>query len=906
MRRLTSVILSLMVAWAIAGGPGAPVGVVASAANATTAATGAQAKTKFRKHPRSGRSGRYIVVLTDGVHQDVVAAIATELSNKHRGKTRHLYRKALKGFAAELSEAEALRLSADPRVLYVEEDTLAYGSAIQSGAPWGLDRIDQRHAARDGMYRFEGDGRGVHLYIIDSGVRVSHAQFAPSGRATADYGRYGTEDCNGHGTAVASLAAGTTTGVAKAAFVHAVRVLDCSAVGYWSDIIDGIDWVAANHLKPAVANMSIVGAGQVSSVSDAIRGAVDAGVTFVAAAGNNAVDACEQTPGFIRTSTPYHTAVSAVIVGNADPVDRRYHSSNYGACLDLFAPGTGIYSAYHGSDSEYATMTGTSMASPFVAGAAALYLQRTPAATPAEVLEAMANTATRDALTEVNPGSPNRLLFAAAMGDRTAPAAALTAPAAGATVSGTVDVAANASDDLELASVEFYAGGTLIATDHSAPYSVSWVTNSLANGAYSLTAVAIDSGGNVTTSAARTVVVDHVTVRSAFGPIEAEAYDSMSGIVQNASHIGYLDHGDWVRYGAVDFGSGAASVSISVAVALGYAGKQIQLRIGSTSGPLLGTLTVASTGGWSTFVTQTTPIAGASGVHDLYLVFVGGDGVGNVDRLQFHASTASSAFEPIEAESFDGMSGIVKAPTYIGYLDHDDWVRYTAVDFGSGATSASIRVAVASGYAGKQIQLRIGSTTGTQIGTLTVASTGGWSTFVTQTTPIAGASGVHDLYLVFSGGDGVGNVDWLGFDVAEGENEAGTGELPPAGWVASASASYSPASRAIDRSASYKWQNGRSQASFNDYLQVDLGAPRTFNRIVLEHTGSSNDYPVAYRVDVSDDGSAWTTVHSGAGTPAATNAVLPGTYTKRYVRVTETGSTGVYWFTVNELRLFYD
>jgi subtilisin family serine protease len=831
------------------------------------------------------------VVLGDATHEDVVPGIASELTARHNGRRHQVYGKALKGFVAELSPAAAVALSNDSRVEFVEEDTLAYAAAIQTSAPWGLDRIDQRRSAPDGIYRYDSDGRGVHMYIIDSGVRISHAEFAPLGRATKDFGRYGLDDCYGHGTGVASVAGGIRTGVAKAAFIHSVRVLDCSGTAPWSDIIEGIDWVAANHRKPAVANMSIGGGGTFSSVERAIQGAIDAGVTFVAAAGNNFVDACTMTPGFVT---------SAVIVGNADAADRRYFSSNYGACVDLFAPGSGISGASFTSDSGFSTFTGTSMSAPLVAGAAALYLQRRPTAPPAEVVDAIVDSATPGELIELN-GSPNLLLYTRAVGDSVPPTVSLTAPAAGSTVSGTVDVAAAATDNLEVAAVEFYAGGTLITIDHTAPYAARWVTNALAPGSYSLTAVAIDSGGNATTSAARTVRVTNPDTRSAFAAIEAEAYDAMSGIVKNPTYIGYADGGDWVKYGGIDFGAGADAVSVYVAVAPGYAGKSIQFRLDSTTGPIIGALDVASTGGWQTYITQTTAITGASGVHDLFLVFAGGDGVGNIDLLQFRSGGASrSALVRREAEAFDSMSGVVKKPTYIGYLDGGDWVRYRALDFGRGANAASIRVAVAPGYAGKSIQLRLDSTTGPRIGTLTVASTGGWHTFVTQSVAIGGASGVHDLYLVFAGGAAVGNVDWLQFH--------GTRELATTGWSASASASasYAPASRAIDRNPTFKWQNGRSQATSNDYIQVDLGSARMFNRIVLEHTGNLNDYPVAYALTVSDDGKTWTTVKTGAGTRTATTISLPDKHTKRYLRVTETGSVGGYWFTVNELRVFID
>lgn len=869
---------------------------------------GSQASTgragpKFRQHPNGPRSGRYIVVLEEGTHADLVGDVALELAAARGGRLRHLYRRALKGFSVEMPGPAAAALSADPRVAFVEEDTLAFGLAVQSNAPWGLDRIDQRARPGDGLYRYGGDGRGVHLYILDSGVRVSHAEFAPAGRATLDYGPSGMDDCHGHGTAVASVAAGVTTGVAKAAYVHSVRVLDCNATGTWSDVIDGIEWVTAYHRKPAVINMSIGSSGVVSSVRLAMQGALDAGVVFVAAAGNGGTDACGTTPAFVRDASGGAPALPALLAGNVDSSDRRQAASNYGACVDIFAPGTDIASASRRGDSAYSSFTGTSMAAPLVSGAAALYLQRTPAARPAEVLEAVVDTATRDVLSDLNTGSPNRLLFARPLGDRTAPSVSLVAPAAGSTVSGTIDITANASDDVEIALVEFYAGTTLIGSDPSAPYSARWTTTSFANGSHAVKAVAIDAGGNAAASV-RTVTVSNGTVRRAVDLIEAEQFDAMSGIVRRDTYIGYLDAGDWVKYAGVDFGAGVSSIALRLAVHPAYAGKQIQIRLDAPTGQLAGTLTVSGTGGWHSYATQTSSITSARGVHDLYLVFAGGAGVANIDWLRFSsgpASGARNAFSPIEAESYDAMSGIVRSGSYIGYLDEGDWVKYGTVDFEGGASAVSIRVAVDPAYAGRQIQLRLDSPSGPLAGALRVASTGGWYTFATQTTSIAGASGTRDLYLVFSGGNGVGNIDWLQF---AGSSSQASGELSPAGWTASASASYSPASRAIDRQEDSKWQNGRSQASSNDHLQVDLGSPASFTRIALDHAPNVNDYPVAYEVSISSDGRTWTRIASGSGTPGSTSIVLASRVTARHVRVTETGSSGAYWFTVNELRLF--
>ena len=251
---------------------------------------------------------------------------------------------------------------------------------------------------------------------------------------------------------------------------------------------------------------------------------------------------------------------------------------------------------------------------------------------------------------------------------------------------------------------------------------------------------------------------------SAFSTLQAESYDAMEGIVDAGTHIGYLDNGDWVKYSGVDFVTGAGSVQLRVAVDAPYAGSRIELRLDSIGGTLVGTHTVASTGGWSSFQTQTTAIRTVSGVHDLYLVFTGGDGVANLDWFQFSStSTARSAFATLQAEAFDAMEGILSDGNAVGYADAGDWVKYSDLDFGTGAAAFEVRIAVDPSYAGQQIQIRLDGTAGQLIGTHTVASTGGWGTYQTQSVAVTSVSGVHDLYLLFVGGDGVGNLDWFRF-----------------------------------------------------------------------------------------------------------------------------------------------
>lgn len=349
----------------------------------------------------------YIVVLDDEVVGErgpfsIAPYIASELATNHGGKLKHVYQNALNGFAVEMTEAQAEALSNDFRVKFVEEDGVVQADATQSNPPWGLDRIDQRNLPLNAIYTFNWTGSGVRAYVIDTGIRTAHGQFG--GRASNVFDAFGGSgaDCNGHGTHVAGTIGGSTYGVAKSAMLRGVRVLDCNGSGSNSGVIAGVDWVRLNHIAPAVANMSL-GGGASSALDTAVNNLHNANVTIAVAAGNdNGANACNVSPA---------RAANAITVGSTTQSDARSSFSNIGTCLDIFAPGSGILSAWWTSNTATATLSGTSMASPHVAGAAALYKQANPSASSTTIRNALVNNATTGVLSNVGTGSPNRLLY---------------------------------------------------------------------------------------------------------------------------------------------------------------------------------------------------------------------------------------------------------------------------------------------------------------------------------------------------------------------------------------------------------------------------------------------------------------------------------------------------------------
>jgi serine protease len=364
------------------------------------AASGQEVQTTERAIP-----GRYIVVLEDEeVGTASVPAVASDLARQFGGQVAHVYQNTIRGFAAAMSATNAAALARHPRVRYVEQDSVRYIVATQSNATWGLDRIDQRDRPLNGAYTYNATAGTVRVYVVDTGIRASHAEFGgrvSSNGFTAISDGNGTNDCNGHGTHVAGTIGGTTYGVAKSVLLHPVRVLGCNGSGTTSGVIRGIDWITANRTLPAVANMSL-GGGASTALDDAIRRSVAAGVTYAVAAGNSNANACNSSPARVS---------QALTVGSSTSGDARSSFSNFGTCVDLFAPGSSITSAWHTSNTATSTISGTSMASPHVAGVAALYLATNPTATPSQVHAAVVNNASANKLTSIGTGSPNRLLY---------------------------------------------------------------------------------------------------------------------------------------------------------------------------------------------------------------------------------------------------------------------------------------------------------------------------------------------------------------------------------------------------------------------------------------------------------------------------------------------------------------
>jgi subtilisin family serine protease len=431
--------------------------------------------------------GHFIVTLRDNVSPEAVA-------EGYGIRPHFVYHSAFAGFSAQLSENERIALYADPRVLTIEPDGVVSATDTEVNPQWGLDRIDQRFLPLDSSYTYNKTGQGVTVYMLDSGIRATHIDFG--GRVSFGFDAYGGhgETCNEHGTSNAGIVGGTTYGVAKGVSMVSVKVLDCSGSSPLSAVIAGVDWVIAHHVSPAVANMSIGYYPATSTSLDvAVQQMITSGVTTVVAAGNNNVDACGDTPARVS---------DAITVGNVNSSDVRDSTSNFGPCVDFFAPGVNIPS--DGVDSDTATFVGngTSKSAPFASGVAALYLQSYPTATPMQVRDALLSFTTKGVVTNANTPN-NHLLYSleavGGTGDFVSPTTSITSPANGGTVAkhSTTTINATALDNVGVTKVEFYVDGVLQCTDTSTPYSCSWKVPNTHGETFLLQSKAYDTYGNV-------------------------------------------------------------------------------------------------------------------------------------------------------------------------------------------------------------------------------------------------------------------------------------------------------------------------------------------------------------------------------------------------------------------------
>ncbi|MFC7842365.1 S8 family peptidase [Streptomyces sp. NPDC001046] len=388
-------------------------GLAALTSLATAALVGGLTALPAQAAPAEGRvlaadspsavKNSYIVTLRKSAGLKASSAAAKGLVKGYGGSVERTFGSALNGYSASLSAGEARRLAADPAVASVEQNQRVSLAATQTSAPWGLDRIDQPSLPLSRTYTYpDSAGSGVTVYVVDTGVRITHQQI--SGRAAHGYdavdGDNDASDGNGHGTHVATTVAGSTYGVAKKAKVVGVRVLNNSGSGTTAGVIAGIDWVTRNHSGPSVANLSL-GGGASTALDTAVRNSIASGVTYAVAAGNSNTSASSSSPARVA---------EALTVGATTSSDARASYSNYGSALDLFAPGSSITAGWHTSDTATNTISGTSMATPHVAGAAAVYLAGHPSAGPAQVASALVAGAATGKVTGPGAGSPNRLL----------------------------------------------------------------------------------------------------------------------------------------------------------------------------------------------------------------------------------------------------------------------------------------------------------------------------------------------------------------------------------------------------------------------------------------------------------------------------------------------------------------
>ncbi|KJQ54441.1 Extracellular serine proteinase precursor [Microbacterium sp. SA39] len=442
--------------------------------------------------------GEYLVVLKPQSDLGAADDIASALTEAVGGEVVEVFNTVIDGYSAKLSEDEALAIASDDRVDHVEQAQMVYALGEQTDPPsWGTDRVDQRGQPLNQRFAYpDSAGAGVNVYVVDSGIRLTHSEFAGRLRPGFDAITPGgnASDCNGHGTHVAGTAVGSTYGIAKKATVYPVRVLDCKGESLSTTILTGIEWVAENAVRPATINYS-VGCRQacsIPSIDAAVKSIVASGITWVSAAGNSNDDACRYSPQLVPET---------ITVGNSTRTDSKAPSSSWGRCLDVWAPGSEIISSWFTGDTEARSATGTSMAAPHVTGATALYLSANPSATPAQVHAAVVDNATPGTLTGLDTASPNRLLYTGFLNRTTNPAPTAVDLAAIANKTGTVGQPLSVS---------------VSATGGTAPYSFS------ATGLPAGLAIDAKTGTISGTPTAAAVSAITVTVRDSASPASSD------------------------------------------------------------------------------------------------------------------------------------------------------------------------------------------------------------------------------------------------------------------------------------------------------------------------------------------------------------------------------------------------
>jgi len=448
--------------------------------------------------------GQYIVTFTDDEKNPAGLVKAfTDSGDISSSDILYVYTTALKGFAAKLTDAQVTALSHNPHIKSIDPDVIVSADGTESSTPsWGIDRIDQHPLPLNKTYNYNNDGTGVNVYVIDTGIRATHVEFG--GRVTGGINFVpdpttgvvdptNTGDCNNHGTHVAGIIGGATVGVAKNVKIHPVRVMTCQGAepsGVADTIVAGLDWVAKNAVHPAVVNMSLGSTGIWSYLDNAAKNTIATGVTVVVSAGNSTADACKSTFGDV---------LPAIVVAGSNSTDLLASWSNYGPCVDVVAPGAGIYSSLKGSDTSYGTMSGTSMAAPHATGVAALYLQGHPSASPAEVESAVKSNASMGFITSLPTGTPNALLYSlitavvAPPADTVAPSAPTSLVAT--TVSNSVRLTWTAStDNTGVVGYNVYKNSTKVGTVTTTSYADASVTSGTT---YTYVVRAVDAAGNI-------------------------------------------------------------------------------------------------------------------------------------------------------------------------------------------------------------------------------------------------------------------------------------------------------------------------------------------------------------------------------------------------------------------------